>query len=340
MKNDTSNKVILILFVLLISAIFLRMIMDFLMVIFLAGLFSATAQPVYRRFERWFKGRRSMSAAATLVFILLILFIPLGGILGIVAGQAIKISHSVTPWITKTIQEPSAFDDLFKTFPFYDTLITYKEIIFQKAGELVGKMSSILFNSLSSATLSTIHFLFLFFVFLYTMFFFLKDGNRILDKILYYSPLSDVDEQRMLEKFTSVTRATIKGTLLIGVIQGSLAGLGFWIVGIDSALFWGTIMTVLSIIPAVGSALVWIPAAIILAASGSFVKAISLLAYCGILAGSVDNLLRPRLVGKDTKLHELFIFFGTLGGISLFGIIGFIVGTILVDLFCNVLVII
>lgn len=330
------NNVVLLLVVVIISAIFVAMIRQFLMVIFLTGIFAAMAQPLFRRFLNWFRGRRNLSSAATLLFIIFIIFLPLAGLLGIVAGQAIKISHAVKPWIEQRVREPSAFDDYLQALPFYDYLKTYQDVILEKAGGLVGKMSLFLFDSLQSATLSTVNFLFLFIVFMYTMFFFLKEGEHILEKILYYLPLTDEDEHRMLDRFTSVTRATLKGTLVIGAIQGGLAGLAFWVVGIDSALFWGTIMTVLSIIPAVGSALVWFPAAIILAAGGHFVSAIGLLIFCGVLVGSVDNILRPRFVGRDTQMHELMIFFGTLGGISLFGIIGFIVGPIIAALFVTV----
>lgn len=336
MNNQKVNKIVLLFVLLFISAIFLSMIRNFLMVILLAGIFSALAQPIYKRFEKLFKGRKTITSLVTLLFIFLIFFLPLVGLLGIVAGQAIKISNSVKPWIAERIDKPHALDEWFQSLPFYNTISTYDDVIMQKAGELVGKMSNFLVDSVSAATLSTVNFLFLFFIFLYTMFFFLKEGDLLLEKILYYLPLTDKDEQRMLDRFTSVTRATIKGTLLIGIIQGTLAGLAFWVVGIDSAVFWGTIMTVLSIIPVVGSSLIWFPAVIILAASGRFVEAIGLLIFCGFLVGSVDNILRPIFVGRDTKMHELLIFFGILGGISLFGIVGFIIGPIIAALFITV----
>ena len=125
-------------------------------------------------------------------------------------------------------------------------------------------------------------------------------------------------------------------TLTAAGDHGGLAGLAFWAVGIDGSVFWGAVMTFLSVIPAVGSALVWIPAVIILAALGHFLKAFLLLIFCGLLVGSVDNLLRPKMVGRDTRMHELLIFFGTLGGISLFGIIGFIIGPIVAALFTTI----
>jgi predicted PurR-regulated permease PerM len=193
-----------------------------------------------------------------------------------------------------------------------------------------------LVNSLSAGAIGTVNFIFMFFVFLYVSYFFLIDGKLLLDRILLYLPLEDMKEQRLLDRFTSVTRATLKGTALIGVLQGTLAGIAFAVVGIEAAVFWGTVMTVLSIIPAIGSALVWVPAAIILAAGGSYLKAIGLTLFCGLIVGSLDNVLRPRLVGKDTQMHELMIFFGTLGGIAMFGLIGFIVGPIIAALFVTI----
>ncbi len=156
------------------------------------------------------------------------------------------------------------------------------------------------------------------------MFFFLTGGPGLLTGVLAYLPLTEADEQRMVGKFVSVTRATLKGTILIGAAQGLLGGLAFWTVGIDGAIFWGTVMTVLSIIPGVGGALVWIPAAIILMISGEMWRGIVLALFCALVVGSVDNLLRPRLVGQDTKMHELLIFFSTLGGLMFFGASGFI----------------
>jgi predicted PurR-regulated permease PerM len=143
-------------------------------------------------------------------------------------------------------------------------------------------------------------------------------------------------ERRMLDRFTSVTRATLKGTAVIGILQGGLAGLAFAVVGIPSAVFWGVIMAVLSIIPGIGSAIVWGPAAIILGATGHPAKAIGLTVFCVTVVGSLDNLLRPILVGKDTQMHELMIFFGTLGGIIMFGVVGVIIGPIIAALFVTV----
>jgi predicted PurR-regulated permease PerM len=336
MNRDTVNKSVLLLLVVFISAIFLSMIRSFLMAIFLAGIFSALARPLYKRFERWYGGRRAPASLSTLILIVIVVILPLGTLMGIVTAQAIKVGQTVTPWVQEQIAQPGEFHKLLSSLPFYDKLAPYSETIWRKAGELIGTISHFLISSLSAATMGAVNLLFMVFAMLYTMFFFLMDGDKLVHKILYYLHLQDQDEQRILERFTSVTRATLKGTAVIGMLQGCLAGIAFWVVGIPSAVFWGTIMAVLSIIPGIGTALIWGPAVIILAAGGNYLEAGGLGIFCALVVGGIDNLLRPILVGKDTQMHELMIFFGTLGGIIMFGIMGMIIGPIVAALFITI----
>lgn len=336
MNRDSLNKSVLLLLAIFISAVFLSMIRSFLMAIFLAGIFSALTRPLYNRFEGWYGGRRALASLSTLLLVVIVVIVPLGALMGIVTAQAIKVGQSVTPWVQEQIAQPSEFHELLSSLPYYDKLVPYSNTIWQKAGELIGTISRFLINNLSTATMGAVNILFMAFAMLYTMFFFLMDGDKLLNKILYYLPLKNQDEQRMLSKFTSVTRATLKGTAVIGILQGGLAGGAFWAVGIPSAVFWATMMAVLSIIPGIGSALVWGPAVIILAAGGNYWKAGGLGLFCAIVVGSIDNLLRPILVGKDTQMHELMIFFGTLGGIIMFGIMGMFIGPIIAALFITI----
>ncbi len=333
MNRKAVNNWILIVFVLLISLLFLVMIRQFLMPIFLAGIFSALSLPVFHKFEKWFNGRRVAASAVTIILIICIIILPLTGLLGVVAAQAVKISTIARPWIEHQFSEPGSTFKLIESLPFYQTIEPYREQIISKAGELAGGLSGFMINKLTSATIGTINIILDLFIMLYCMFFFLLEGDRILNKILYYLPLEDQFERRILDKFTSITRATLKGSIVIGILQGALAGIAFAVLGIPSAIFWGTIMAVLSVIPSVGSAIVWMPTVVILIFTGHIIKAIILLLFCGLVVGSLDNLLRPRLVGKDTQMHELMILFGTLGGILMFGMVGMIIGPIISGLF-------
>jgi predicted PurR-regulated permease PerM len=336
MRQGNVNRFVVVLLVVFISAIFLSMIRSFLMAIFLAGIFSAISRPIYHWLEKAFNGRRSLASVLTLILLVVVVVVPLAVLTGVVTGQAIKVSQTAAPWVKTQISQPGAFSDFLESIPYYEKVAPHSELILRKAGELVGSISQFLVNNLSAAAMGAVNLLFMLFVWLYTMYFFLMDGELLLEKILYYLPLCDEDEQQMLERFTSVTRATLKGTAVIGILQGGLAGLAFWAVGIPSATFWGVIMIVLSIIPSVGTAVVWLPAVVILGFGGAVGKAVGLFVFCGLVVGSLDNLLRPILVGKDTQMHELMIFFGTMGGIFMFGMVGVIIGPIIAALFVTI----
>jgi len=336
MKQQTIGKITVLILVVLVSLVFTIMIKGYLMTLLLAGVFAGLCQPIYRRILKGTKGKESLSSVLTLTGLMLIIIIPLGVILSLVVAQAVQVGQAVGPWIQETISQPEKILLGLEKLPFYDYVMTYKDDILSRLGELVSFISTFLVNSISQVTSSTFQAGFLFFIFLYAMFFFIKEGRLLIDKILYYLPLENEPERKLLDHFTSVTRATLKGTFLIGLIQGTLAALGFWVAGIDSVVFWGMIMTVLSIIPIIGSSIVWIPAVLILAISGKIVSAIILGIYCAVIVGTVDNILRPILVGKDTKMHELFILLGTIGGIGLFGIWGVLIGPVIAALFVTI----
>lgn len=336
MERDRFQKIFLLLLVIAVSVLFARMLKSFLLSILLAAIFAGLARPLYNKLVTWMRGRRVLASLTTLLIVFLVVAVPLGVVLGIVASQALRISESAIPWVQQRLAEPDALAQLLASLPFQDQIEPYRELLLTKAGEVVGSAGALLFQSVSAMTRGTINALLQLFVLLYCMYFFLMDGPALLRHAIWYLPLQEKDERRLLDRFTSVTRATIKGTLLIGLAQGSLAGLAFAVVGIEGAVFWGTVMVVTSVIPGVGAGLIWAPAVLILLVTGELTRGLLLGAFCGLVVSSIDNLLRPRLVGHDTQLHELLIFFGTVGGLLLFGMPGFIVGPIVAGLFVSV----
>jgi predicted PurR-regulated permease PerM len=167
---------------------------------------------------------------------------------------------------------------------------------------------------------------------LYLLFFFLRDGTRLVRAVMRVLPLGDEREHRLFTKFAEVSRATIKGTLVIALVQGALGGLIFWFLGIRAAVLWGTVMALLSLLPALGSALIWGPAALMFFANGAFVKGFILLGTGGMVIGLVDNLLRPTLVGRDTHMPDYVVLLATLGGLTIFGMSGLVIGPIIAAL--------
>ena len=335
-KNHLVNKSVLLLLVLVISALFLTMIRQFLMAIFMAGLFSAMVSPVHQWLNRRLNGRENLASILTVAGIVFLVLIPLGFFLTIVVTQAVHVGQSVSPWVDSFIREPGVLTGYLHRIPYYEQILPYRDMLLEKAGQAVGMISDLLISSLSSLTRMTLSALFNLVIMLYVMFYFLTMGEVLLHKILYYLPLADRDERLLLRRFTSVARATIKSTLIIGLLQGGICGLAFFLAGLQGAVFWGTVMAVMSIIPAFGTAIIWVPALIILGLKGDITGVLILAILCGAVAGNLDNLLRPRLVGKDTEMHDLFVLFGTLGGIALFGILGIIIGPIIAALFVTI----
>lgn len=319
-----------------ISLVFLTMLKPFLMTLLLAGISAAMAQPLYGRMRRLVRGRVRLASALTVALLVVVVLLPLLGVLGVVANQALQVSRSVIPWVEEQLDDPGALVESIQATPLGQKLAPYREPLVAKAGQVVGAVSGFLFDSLSATTRGTVALIFQVGLLLYALFYFLSDGRALLDRMLYYLPLQPDDEERMLERFTSVTRATVKGTLLIGVAQGALAGLAFAVAGLQGAVFWGTIMALLSIVPGIGTGLVWVPAAVILISSGRVGAGAGLAAWCLVVVGSIDNLVRPRLVGRDTSMHDLMILFSTLGGVMVFGALGFLIGPIVAALFVTV----
>ena len=319
-----------------ISLLFLVMIRQFLVAILLAAVFSAMTRPLYLRLAAVMRGRERAAAVATLLLVLVVLVAPAIAFMGLVVSQAVDVSQAAATWVRGNMDLVESIEARLLEIPLVGDYLPDRERVITLAGQLAQSAGGVLVDSLTAATLGTTNFLFQLFLMLYAMYFFLTSGPEVIDRILYLVPLRSADEHRLLERFVSVTRATIKGSLVIGVLQGALAGLSFAVFGVPGAAFWGTVMAVLSIVPALGTALVWVPAVIWLLATGQIAAGISVGLWCGLVVGTVDNFLRPRLVGRDARLPDLLILLSTFGGILFFGAVGFILGPIVAALLVTV----
>ena len=328
-----------LILVVAVSVLFLAVTWPFLKPLLLGALLAGLCSPLYRWVTRVLGGRRSLGAVVTLLILFILVAGPISAFLGVVVRQALDVSDRAIPWVQQQFGAASTFnahDWLVQRFPSLASHVPSQEQLVESVGIAAKSAGSYLVAAASRMTAMTAVFILNLFVMIYAMFFFFKDGETILEKIFYYLPLSHEDEALMLHRFSSITRATIKGTLVIGAIQGALAGFAFWVAGIEGAAFWGTLMAILSIVPGIGAALIWVPAVIYLFVTGQILAGTLLLAWCAAVVGTIDNILRPALVGKDAKMPDLLILIGTLGGLFLFGPIGFIVGPIVCGLFLTV----
>jgi predicted PurR-regulated permease PerM len=202
----------------------------------------------------------------------------------------------------------------------------------EKFSEIARAISNYIFINLKDLTQNTFVFFVQFSVMLYTLFYFIRDGAKFLGKAVRVFSLGQEREKVLYERFVATARATLKVTLIIGGIQGTLGGLLFWLSGIEGPLMWGVVMIFTAIVPVVGCSIIWVPAGVIMMITGHFLKGMIILAFGVLVISMVDHFLRPILIGRDVQMHPLLVFLSTLGGLSLFGLSGFIIGPIIASL--------
>lgn len=318
------------------TLLFTWMISEFVMALLLAAIFSAMFHPLYRWLLPRLGARRELASAVTIGIVTLGIILPLAGFLALVITQALHFAREARPWVEEHVGYATHFDDLFTDIPSLRFLKPYSEDIAPKLSEWAGSLGSWVVGFATDAAQEAATIFLLLFVMMYAMYFFLLQGRATLSRMLYYLPLPAEDEARMVDRFVSVARATIKGTLVIGLIQGALGGLGFAVAGVHGAALWAAVMAVLSVVPGLGAPMVWIPVVLSMGLNDRWGAAAALFIWCAAVVGSVDNVLRPWLVGKDTRLPDVLILVSTLGGLTVFGAIGIVLGPIVAALFITV----
>ena len=313
---------------------FLALIASFLMPVFWAAALATVFFPVQRRYVARLRGRRSLAALATLLTIVGLVVVPVALAGLAMSREAIQLHEQIT---SGTIDAKAPLRLLQRVTPLASDYLgrfgVDIEGIAQRLSTSAVAAASVIATKALEIGQDVLRIGALFFLMLYILFFFLRDGDRLVTMLIRVLPLGDERVRQLLAKFSEVTVATIKGTLVVGAVQGALGGGLFWALGIPAPVFWGTLMAAFSVLPAVGPGLVWAPAAIILLGLGEIVKGIVLVAAGVIVIGLVDNVLRPILVGRDTAMPDYLVLLSTLGGLSLFGVSGFVIGPVIAAFF-------
>lgn len=332
---DTLRWAALVLVTALITLMFFGMIRAFIIPLIMAAIVAELSRPLYRRIRAGFGGRRNLPAAITVLLIMMLVILPVILIATIAAQQALSLSRSIVT-IVNTVTESAADIDLPHWFPYKDNLGDLGPEIAGKIGDIVTALARYMVTTLSQVTRGTAIFFLDTFTFLYALFFFLQMETPVMRQILRYTGLAATTQQKIAERAVSVSRATIKGTLVIGVVQGVMGGLGFYAAGIEAPTFWGVIMGILSIIPGIGPTLVLAIGVIYLAAIGATGAAIGLGIWAALAVSTIDNILRPLLVGRDTQMHDILILVSTFGGLGMFGAVGLVLGPMVAGLFVTI----
>ncbi|UVM36922.1 AI-2E family transporter [Pseudomonas sp. B21-017] len=321
-----------------VTVAFVWILLPFYGAVFWAAILGILFAPLQHQLQLRFGWSRNLTALCTLSLCVLIAILPViiistllvqegaalygrieSGELDI-AGHVSQFKHSLPPY----------FQHLLDRFGMGELSGLREKII-----KSMMQGSQFLASQAFSFGQGTFDFVVGFFIMLYLLFFFLRDGSELARKVRAAIPLEDNQKRRLQLKFNRVVRATVKGSLLVSITQGALGGLIFWFLDIPSVLLWAVLMAFLSLLPAVGAGIVWVPVAAYFLLSGAIWQGAVLALFGVFVIGLVDNILRPILVGKDTKMPDYLILISTLGGLAIFGLNGFVIGPLIAALFMS-----
>jgi predicted PurR-regulated permease PerM len=332
MQGERLSTIIYLAIVLPLFYLFYKILNPFLTTIAWAMVLSITFYPLYKLFLKYIK--RSWAASLfTLLAILIVMFGPFSYIVRSLAGEITGVYSSIEekgietitniqshPGLHEITQKLASFE-MLKGFNLQESIVNSLKAV----GEYVVKHISDVFTNAFVLALN-------FVIMCLTIYYFLKDGDTLIEYLKKLLPFSEEQKHKLAERVKETVIAAVYGQIAVGLAQGILGGTAFWILGLPSPVFWGTVMAIVSFVPLFGTLLVWGPAAVILILSGSLGKGIGLLLFGALIISSIDSVLKPLIIGGKAKLHTLLVFFSVLGGIQFLGFLGFILGPLIAAL--------
>ncbi|HWK63090.1 MAG TPA: AI-2E family transporter [Eoetvoesiella sp.] len=323
----------------LVSVAFAWLLRPYFGAIFWGTVLAISFAPLHRRLTCAMKIRPNLAALLTLLLCLFIVILPVT----VLTGSLVKEGASLYKRVESgQLNLGLYFEQIVGALPpsVHQTLdqLGLADVFSIQEKLSAGAMQGSKFLATQAVNIgqNTFEFLISFGIMLYLLFFLLRDGSALGRKIMATIPLGAEQKLLLLQKFVTVVRATLKGNIVVAATQGLLGGIMFWFLGIDGALLWGVLMAFLSLLPAIGSAIIWLPVAIYFLVAGPLWQGVVLILFGVLVIGLVDNILRPLLVGKDTKMPDYVVLISTLGGLATFGLNGFVIGPLIAALFIAV----
>ncbi|HZM87530.1 MAG TPA: AI-2E family transporter [Blastocatellia bacterium] len=324
-----------LLLVVIVSLAFAWILIPYYGAVFWATVLAIVFAPAYRRLARSMRQKRTLAALATVTMILMIVILPLTLIAALLVQEGFSVYERVQSGELNIIRY---FQQLFGALPAWVTDLldrfglTNLGLMQERLSASLIKGSQFLAARALNIGQNTFDLIVNLFIVLYLLFFLLRDGDDLSNRIRDAIPLHAEQQRALFNKFTTVIRATVKGNVVVAVVQGTLGGL-FWFLGVHAPVLWAVLMALLSLLPAVGAGLVWLPVAVYFLVTGATWQGVVLIAYGALVIGLVDNILRPILVGKDTKMPDYVVLISTLGGLAIFGLNGFVIGPVIAAMF-------
>lgn len=328
-----------VLLVVAVSFAFAWILWPFYGAVFWGVILAIMFGPFYRRLLRSMGQRRTSAALATVMLVVLMVILPLTLIGALLLQEGLSVYERFQ---SGELSLARYFEQVFSALPAWLTGLldrfglTNLGSIQQRLS--AGFMEGSQFVAAKALNIgqNTFDFIVNLLIVLYLLFFLLRDGDELVRRVRNAIPLRADQQRALFNRFTTVIRATVKGNVVVAIVQGALGGLIFWFLGVHAPVLWGVLMAFLSLLPAVGSAMIWLPVAIYFLVTGAMWKGIVLIAFGVLVIGLVDNILRPILVGKDTKMPDYVVLISTLGGMAIFGLNGFVIGPVIAAMFMAV----
>ena len=330
--QQTSFLIILVVVSLLMAVI----VYPFAQPLLWATLAAIMFQPLYRNVLRRLRGRRNPAAGLSLLIIFILVLVPAALIASMVVEQAIVLISTLQQ---NPIDLAALFDTVYTSLPKFAREAVDRSgwadivMVQTKVQDLLTESAGMIASQAVSIGSGALSFFLSFGVGLYVMFFLLRDGERIGRSVLCAVPVERSIADRLAERFLGIVRATIKGTGVVALVQGALGWITLLIAGVPSALLFGVLMTIFALVPVIGAGAVWLPAGLYLLVTGATWQGVFVLLVGFFIISSADNVLRPILVGRDTGIPDWIILITTLGGISLVGFSGIVLGPLVAGLF-------
>ena len=336
MSNTKIQHRTFIVLLVMVSLAFAALLAPFFGAILWAGIFTIIFMPLHNRILARMPRWPSLASVCTVLLCFVFAIIPLAILISSLIHEGTNLYERVQ---SGELDFGRYMTQMEENLPRVEALLGHIGVDFSDITEWAKNTASTVSRILARNAVNigqlSVNFLISFAIMLYLMFFLFRDGHRLMERIREAIPLSESHKQRLFRKFGEVVRATMKGNVVVALVQGGLGGLIFWILGIQGALLWGALMVILSLLPAVGAALIWAPVAIYFLATGSIWQGVVLMIFgLGPISLS-DNILRPRLVGQQTQLPDYVILITTLGGLVLLGLSGFVLGPLIAALFIS-----
>ncbi len=325
-----------LLLLLIISLAFGWVLWPFYGAVFWGAVLAIMFNALFLRLLVMMPKKRTLAAVLTLFVILVLVILPVGLISGLLVSEATIVYQRVQ---SGDLSFGRYFQQVYDALPSWITGLLQRSgldnlgLVQERLTSSLTKGSQFIATQALSIGQNAFDFFVSFFIMLYLLFFFLRDGVALSELIRDALPLETEIKRDLFSKCTTVVRATVKGNIVMAILQGSLGGLIFWFLGVHAPVLWGTVMAFLSLLPAVGAAVVWVPVAIYFFATGAVWQGAVLTAFGVLIIGMVDNVFRPILVGKDTKMPDYVVLVSTIGGMAIFGLNGFVIGPMIAVMF-------